>query len=396
MLRPIAMLVDSYPVLSETFVAGEADVLAAFGHRVRVEAGAHPRVAGRPAAGVPFAVARNDPFLHRALALLWLVTRHPRRCGGDLRARARWRREEEPRPLLELAPVARRIDRFGAAHLHAHFAAGGALDALRLSRLLGLPYTVTAHANDIYARPRNLREKLERAEFAASGCAYTVGDLRRLAPAAVVHEQIMGVDPDRFSRAGPLPQGRNVLAVGRLVEKKGFADLIDAVALIPADELRRVVVVGDGPLRRDLEARIAGHGLQSRITVLGARTPDEVHRLLGSADALAMPCVVAGDGDRDSMPLVVKEAMSMQLLVVASDEVGLPEIVAPPYGFLHRPGDPADLARALRAALATPPEEREAAGLRAREVVRARADVRIETAKLSRLIQEIPVAILAP
>ena len=104
---------------------------------------------------------------------------------------------------------------------------------------------------------------------------------------------------------------------------------------------------------------------------------------LERADVLAMPCVVAADGDRDSMPVVVKEAMAMGLLVVASDEVGLPECVLAPWGWLAPPGDARALAAQLRAALALDGAARRAAGARARAFVQADANVDVETARMS-------------
>ncbi|MEY2517429.1 MAG: hypothetical protein QOJ89_4787, partial [bacterium] len=262
-----------------------------------------------------------------------------------------------------------------------HFAGGAALDALRLSALTGRPFSVTAHAYDIFASPRNLREKLERAVAVFSGCDYNVVRLRALAPNANVHEIVMGVDPREFVRGAPLPGGRTVLAVGRLVEKKGFDVLVDAVA--QTDDVR-VRILGDGPLRAELARRIEASS--APVELLGSRPPAEVLAAMQDADVLAMPCVVARDGDRDSMPVVVKEAMAMGLLVVASDEVGLPECVLKPWGFLAAPGDADALAGALRAALALGPDERRAAGEAARAWVREHADVDHETAAMAEVI----------
>ena len=166
-----------------------------------------------------------------------------------------------------------------------------------------------------------------------------------------------------------------MLAVGRLVEKKGFDVLIDAAALLGDIEVR---ILGDGPLRDELAAGIAAEG--APVTLLGSGAPAAVLAAMQAADVLAMPCVVARDGDRDSMPVVVKEAMAMGMLVVASDEVGLPECVLAPWGFLAAPGDAEALAEALRAALALGPAERRAAGEAARAWVREHASVDRETA----------------
>ena len=378
----IVFILDQWPELSETFVVNELRALRRFGHSVRVHAARHaPNASPEAPSDVDVELLEDDGSgAWRDLA--WLAARRPAACVADLARRRRWRREEWARPLRALAGPARRILERGDQHLHAHFAAGAALDALRLARLTGRPYTVTAHAYDIFAQPRNLREKLERAAYVFSGCDYNVVRLRKLAPAASVHEIVMGVDAGAVRRARPLPGGRRVLAVGRLVEKKGFEVLVDAAAQL-ADV--HVQIIGDGPLRQALEERVARTG--APVELLGPRPPAAVLDAMQDADVLAMPCVVAHDGDRDSMPVVVKEAMALELLVVASDEVGLPECVKAPWGFLAPPGDAAALAAGLRAALALRPSERAAAGAAGRAWVVANADVDAETAAMAAFIE---------
>jgi glycosyltransferase involved in cell wall biosynthesis len=343
---------------------------------------AHPAPHPNPEAPADVAVEYRDDAGSLG-DLAWLAARRPVACAGDLARRLRWRREEWVRPLRMLAGPARRIIAGGDEHLHAHFAAGAALDAMRLARLTGRPYSVTAHAYDIFARPRNLREKLEAAALVFSGCDYNVVRLRALAPAADVHEIVMGVDAAAFRRDRPLPGGRTVLAVGRLVEKKGFGVLVDAAAQVGDVSVR---ILGDGPLRAELERQIAATG--APVKLLGGAPPAGVLAAMQAADVLAMPCVVARDGDRDSMPVVVKEAMALELVVVASDEVGLPECVMAPWGRLAAPGDASALAEALTEALALAQDERAAAGAAARAWVSEHADVGAETARMAALIEQ--------
>jgi glycosyltransferase involved in cell wall biosynthesis len=295
-------------------------------------------------------------------------------------------------PLRVLAPVARRLRSHRVTHLHVHFATEVALDGMRLSRLLGLPYSVTAHAYEIYQQPRNLAEKLERAAFSTSGCHYTVRDLRALVAAerrGSVHRIIMGVDADAFVRSAPHPVARVVLAVGRLVAKKGFGDLVEACALL-GEEVDRLVIVGEGPERVALEAQVSRLGIGERVALLGARSPSEIRAELEAAAVLAMPCVVAADGDRDSMPVVVKEALAMEVPVVCTREVGLPEIVRDEWGRLVPPHDPAALAEGLRSVLALPVEQRMAMGRAGRAFVVEHCNIDTEARKLLALIDGRP------
>ena len=364
MLRPLVVFVDAFPELSETFVLNEIRALRELGWEVRVEA-------TRPAA---LAVHADDlpPFGYLPERGGWgavaaLVVRHPLRVARDLVLRRRWRRDEEVHPLRALAQVARRLRE---PHMHAHFAATACLDAMRISLLTGVPYSVTTHAYDIFKEPRNLDEKLRRAAFTVTVCDYNNEHLPLRA-----HKVVMGVDPERFRRTRPYPGTREVLAVGRLVEKKGFQHLAAA-----AERLHdvRVRVVGEGPLRAELEG--------TAVELLGAREPGDVRALLETADLLVAPSVVAADGDRDSMPVVVKEALAMEVPVVASDAVGLPEVVRPEWGRLVPPGDPDALAAAIEELLALPPERRAEMGRAGRAWVCEHCDVRRETAKLAALI----------
>lgn len=383
----VVVLVDQFAEVSETFVVAELRALAAQGIPARVEATTRARrpdpLAVRETSGC---FREDDSALERAGALTWLALRHPVGVLRDLVARRRWRREEPVAPLRELAPVARRLSLGGERHLHAHFAAGAALDSLRLSRLMGVTYSVTAHGYDIFMTPRNLREKLARAAFATSGSDYTVARLREVAGrahTADVHRIVMGVDGERFRRSRPLPGGRTVLAVGRLVEKKGFRHLVEAAALLEAtDPLERVVIVGDGPLRKELAALARERGVADRVELLGARGHDEVRVLLEQADVVAVPCVIARDGDRDSMPVIAKEALAMEVPVVGSDVAGVPEVVRPEWGRLVPPEDAVALAEAIEDLLALDLEGRAAIGRAGREFVVQHCDVRRETGKL--------------
>jgi glycosyltransferase involved in cell wall biosynthesis len=214
-----------------------------------------------------------------------------------------------------------------------------------------------------------------------------VSDLRELAgPGHDVHVITMGVDAERFRRTRPHPGGRTILAVGRLIEKKGFTHLLAAAAGM---ELDRLVIIGDGPLRDPLRAQAGELGLDAVVDWRGAQGPEEIRAALEEADVLAVSAVHVPNGDRDVLPLIVGEALAMEVPVVASAIVGLPEVVRPPWGRLVPPGEPAALAAALEEVLALPPAERAAAGRAGREYVMRTRDIDAEAERLVGLIRQI-------
>jgi glycosyltransferase involved in cell wall biosynthesis len=387
-VKSVALYVDRFPVLSETFVAGEAQALVRLGHDVTVEARRRPDGVAPPSPpGLPVHYATDESRGDRMRALAWLAATHPVRAAADALARLLRAKPDRGLPTRRIAVRARRVAGMKPVHVHTHFAFGVADDAYRVARLVGVPTSLTAHARDIYLRRAQLHERLVRSEFVTSGCDYTVAELKRVMGAEHSHKafrQVMGVDHEAFRRSTPLPATRHVAAVGRLVEKKGFVHLVRAAAQLPDVSIS---IAGEGPERETLETEIARLGVASRVTLLGAADPDGVRSLLETADIFCMPCVVAEDGDRDSMPVVVKEAMAMELCVVATAEVGLPEIVRPPFGELVPPRDPDSLARAIKRMLALDPAARREAGAAARRFVIEHADVTAETRRLSGWIE---------
>ena len=249
--------------------------------------------------------------------------------------------------------------------------------------------SIAAHGHDVFKTPRSLPRKLAAASFVAAPCEYTASHLKALCPEARVEVVVMGVDGREFVRMRPYPGTRRVLAIGRLVEKKGFPYLVRAAAALErSDPLDEVVIVGEGPVREELEELIAEHGMGHRVKLAGALSHEEVRTRLDAADLLCAPCVVAGDGDRDAMPVVVKEALACEVPVVASDEVGLPEVVRDQWGALVPPKDADALASALASLLERSPADRAAMGAAGRAFVLEKFDIEGEALHLLQLIDE--------
>lgn len=259
--------------------------------------------------------------------------------------------------------VARLLREWGAQHVHAHFATWAAETACRAAALAGVPFSVTAHATDLYRADVD-REALARRASAARFVVTVTEDNRRWLEGLLAERHLPGrvvrlyngVDLDRLERSTAPRTPQLVVAVGRLVEKKGFDDLLTALATLRSEGAPvTAVLVGEGPLRDRLQERAATSGLQDALQLRGALRQEEVLDLVRRAAVFALPCVVAADGDRDALPTVLLEAMALGTPVVSTRVSGVPEMVDDgTSGLLVAERDPAALARALSAVLSEP------------------------------------------
>ncbi|MEA2333256.1 MAG: hypothetical protein QOH58_3394 [Thermoleophilaceae bacterium] len=373
----VAYVLERYPELSQTFVEDELVALARAGAEPSVLAlqpGAFPDLAeARFAASYPPHPAR------RLAALAAAAARRPAEALRFLRTPGPWPPDgDRPRGLARVAawtPTAR-----AATHLHAHFATEAADIARLLGRLAGRSHSFTGHSTDLFADPAGLRLRLREAAFAAVVCEYDRREVERLAPGDGRIEVVpVGLDLERLRRSTPYAADGPVVAVGRLVGQKGFADL----AAVAVELGRKVVIAGDGPLRAELEGVAGGAA-----TFAGALPRARVLELIEQAAVLVAPSVVAADGSRDGIPMVLKEAIALGVPVVASDAVGNPEVVEPEWGALHPAGDRRALAEAVRGVLDRPGAEREAMGRAGRAFAERAADVRRQAGRLAELFAE--------
>jgi glycosyltransferase involved in cell wall biosynthesis len=221
-----------------------------------------------------------------------------------------------------------RIQRRGVAHVHAHWATHPALAAWVVHRLTALPYSFTAHADDLFVQQSMLREKARRAAFVVTISEYNRRFLiEQLGPDAprieVVHCGIATSSlrpPPESSR----PRFR-VACVARLEQKKGQARLVDACAELARRGIDVVCdLVGDGRQRAALSAQIAAHGLADRIVLHGPQSRARVLELISAADAVVQPGIVTASGRRDGIPIALMEAMALGRPVVASAVSGVP------------------------------------------------------------------------
>src|SRR5881396_1464972 len=277
-----------------------------------------------------------------------LVDRHERKYGPSVKA------EHRARNALHFADL---FTRNGVDHFHVHFANRAAHTAMFLKAISGIPFSVTAHGQDFMKDLGNdelLQEICAAAEFVAAETDYSRDLLRQRCPdsATKIHRVYNGMNLTRFpERHDEMPGDTvpRIISIGRLVAFKGFEYLIDACAELARRGLNFTCeIIGDGPLRADLQARIKKLNLSDRVHLLGSLSQGAVLEKLWAADIFALASVTDAQGASDVFPTVIIEAMAAARPVVSTQLAGIPESVIPgETGLLVPPGDTMALAEAL-------------------------------------------------
>ena len=361
----LGYLVKAFPRVSETFIINEIIELERQELDLRVYSMIHSpdRVRHRLVDRVRSPITYLPNPLWRSLKSvltdhLWLFRRSPRTYLATLARTLVSGDRDLIERFAQAACLARRLERDGVTHLHAGFVHSPGSVAWLVSLMTGLPFSLATHAKDLYhSPPALLRKKLSAARVVFTCTRYNVTQLEQLCAGAGpvrVRQAYHGTDLDRFQFG---PYGRSkpavVLAVARLVEKKGLDDLIRACArLKERGRAFRCHIVGDGELEASLARLIRDLDLKGLVTLEGALDQADVLAWYRRATVLALPCVVTRNGDRDGIPNVLIEAAACGVPIVTTSVSGIPELVEHGVsGLLVPPGDPLALANALEGLL---------------------------------------------
>src|SRR6476659_3768904 len=362
----LGYLYSRYPVISQTFC--DAEMLALERRGIELVIGSvyppltslrHEHIA-RLRAPIHYAPPQEIlRILERdaKTARKWprdLVEHHDGKYGPGAKA------EQRARNALYFAEF---FARSGVDHVHVHFANRAAHTALFFKEISGIPFSITAHGQDFMKDLGSddlLREICAAAEFVAAETDYSRDLLRQRCPdsAAKIHRVYNGIDLERF----PVPRSCDgnhiprIVSVGRLVAFKGFDDLIDACAALARRQIDFVCdIIGDGPLRETLQAKIEQLDLSSRVNLLGSLSQDAVLEKLQAADIFALASTTDVQGATDVFPTVILEAMASERPVVSTRLAGIPELVVDgETGTLISAGDSTALAQALEQLLRDP------------------------------------------
>ena len=357
----LAYLFSRYPVVSQTFCDSEMLALESMGYELDI-ASINPPPG--PFRHERFEKLRAEVFYPppaRVLAKVkslrqedgsWesrfgeMIRRHDREYGPSYKAAVR------ARNALWFAEL---FQRRGIDHVHVHFTNRATHTALFIKQWAGIPFSITAHAQDFMVDLGSddlLRELCREAEFTVAVSDYSAGLLKEKCPASAgtIHRIYNGIPMDQFQPAAISDGGAlRIITVGRQIEFKGFHHLIGACALLEERGVDyRVTLIGEGPWQDRLKTLAAEKGVAEKLTFAGVRSQDSVKACLQNSDVFCLPCIIDGKGASDILPTVITEAMGCSLPVVSTRLVGVPEMVVhEETGLLVEPGDETGLAAAL-------------------------------------------------
>ena len=294
----IAYLFDTFPSPTETFLAREVEALRARGLNIEIWA----INAGEG--------ARQIPLAPRVFKLV-----------GSQRF---WEATGE-----KLAPL---LKQSGITHVHGAWANHVADIARSAAQSSGLPWSFAAHAHDLWVSGGDLKSKLGNARFATVCTRAGEAELKKWGDNVIYAPHGLPLERYHFRKwqAGPM----RLLGVGRLVEKKGWPDLIEAAHILKAE----VRIIGDGPLRAQLDAS----------ALVGALPHAEVIKMMREwANCLVLPSRVDASGDRDGLANVLLEGAALGLPLVTTSAGGARDLVNPQTGWIYAPNDGATLTRTI-------------------------------------------------
>lgn len=279
----------------------------------------------------------------------------------------------------------------GAQHVHAHFGTNSTTVAMLVRALGGPPYSFTCHGPEEFDRPQALKleEKIARAKFVVAVSEYGRSQLFRWCDHAMwgkIHVVHCGVDASFLAADAPeVQETRKIVCVGRLAEQKGQLLLVEAAAELHREGIPfELVLVGDGPLRSEIETVIERNNVRDHVVITGWMSNDQVREQILASRALVLPSFAEG------LPVVIMEALALKRPVVSTYVAGIPELVeSGNCGYLVPAGSVRELAAMLKRVLCEDLSRLRQMGAAGRRRVLERHDACTEARKLSSLIRSI-------
>ena len=367
----VAYLLHRFPYLTTTFIMREMNCLRAQGVDIQIYSLLPPKHKIVHEEAKPLIEhTRYAPWLSWPIlrACAGYLVRSPRKLGRAVWAA--WRQcFREPLVLARVLLLLPKMIYFADLmrqqnidHIHAHFVWLEGITSSVVSALNGTTYTIHPHAFGLFCRNQaSVRNELVGATEIVTISEFHRQYIQQLCPQIPVdriHVVYCGIDTDTLRRTSK-PSDNSppvIVSIGRLIEKKGFEYLVRACTQLNRDGHQvRSQIIGSGPLHEKLAALVDGFDMSEQIELAGSRSQAEIKQLLEAADIFVLPCVVAKDGDRDGIPVVLMEAMALELPVVSCPVTGIPDLIHDgETGLLVPSRDTDQLVKAIERLLAEP------------------------------------------
>jgi glycosyltransferase involved in cell wall biosynthesis len=391
MPKRIGYVLKRYPRYSETFIVNEILAHEAAGLDIQIFSLMPPADSHfQDIIGHVKAPVRYLPYENIKGIDFWQAVEEAENAISGVLTKLKLAMGENYRDIYQALVLASAVRSTGIEHLHAHFSTSATTVARMASLFSEVPYTFTAHAKDIYHQDVNhvsLQRKIHDAAAVIAIGEYNLNYLRHMFPGD--HSKIVriynGLDLASFPYRKPERRNKEIVAVGRLVEKKGFDILIEACALLNtrrSNHQFHCSIIGTGPLESTLRAQIEQLGLNTRVQLTGALPRIEMLRYIQEATVLAAPSVIGHDGDRDGLPTTLLEAMALGTPCISTDVAGIPEVLHDgDTGLMVSQRDSVTLANALERLLEDP-ELATSLAEKARALIESKFDIHKNTAAL--------------
>lgn len=334
----IAYLLGNYPTVTETFVYHEIEKL---NKQIPLIIFAQQKGnAAVPFTDIPVYYTPSSRIVSSLRDLLRGIYRHPRLFCAIILDCLRHRKTDRMKAFVRGVYFERIALKNRITHIHAHFATAPTRTACEMARMLHISFSFSAHAHDIYtSQPAEIADHIKNAAFVITCTKYNQNYLQNLVSSElrtkinlIYHGLPLGLWPFSESRRS-LHRPLRLLTVGRIVEKKGYKYLLDALALLASKGHRITwIAVGDGDLRAQLESEACRRGIS--VDFVGWQSRQSILRLMHNSDLFVQPSVRTSDGNIDGIPNVLLEAMACGLPVIATAISGIPEIINQDNGVL--------------------------------------------------------------
>jgi colanic acid/amylovoran biosynthesis glycosyltransferase len=351
-MAPFAYLFERFPSFGQTFCYREVAELYGQGITPPIFSIRNPK--DEPAQDWDDRIVQRAHYLPEEKELLDDVGRASKKgrlTSEIIAALNEWGRRTDFLRLYQAVYVGLRLQQAGISHVHAHFAGMAARTAFWIAKFFPVTFSFTAHANDIFAPKKfeiGLDKLIATARLIITETDFAEKFLRERFPerADRVHRIYNGLNLAEFGHANFSSDPPLIVAIGRLIVKKGFANLIRACALlVDRGKSFRCEIFGDGPLENQLRAQIEVLGLQEFVQLPGPKPQHELRARLADASVFVLPSVPEPEGGMDNLPTVIMEAMATGLPVVSTRIGGIPEMVIDNQtGFLVQSEDAVALA----------------------------------------------------